>query len=492
MKWKETFLALDFGTSNVHVTLIEINTAEMILGTSKKYRWYTPGPGEIELNAEEVWKASEEAVKELLQRLPENVELSAITFSFFGDSITPVDKEGNPLYAMLPGFCGRSQAEVELIDREIGAREYARITGNTLSTLSSVSKILWLKRNRPEVFEKAHAFYSNQEYIMHRLGLPGVQDTTLAARKLAYDVKGGHWSEPLLELMGIPETKLGTNIVESATVIGKISSYGSVKLPHELPVTIGCHDVSASLLSTGVKLEHSDTLGVLMGTYEQIGYFSDTFVDGCNDFGDSLIFSCCYNSPFKGKYTVMDAFPTAGALLEWYCKYILRDEKADVGKLIAGASLNGENPLIFLPFVENFHGAVLGMGLGTTIDAIFESILESLAFQFVACVEYIRSTREEPFCKLHFGGGGSRSDKLLQLRADLIHAPVGRMDNIELPSLGACMLAGLGNGFYRSMDEAERSMVQGVRYFEPQEDNYRKYESKYRTYRKFSAAYLKT
>ncbi|OUQ16578.1 FGGY-family carbohydrate kinase [Lachnoclostridium sp. An138] len=491
MKWKRAFLALDFGTSNVHVTLVDGDTAEMILGTSRKYRWYTPGPNEIELNAEEVWKASETAVEELMRKLPENLELLAVTFSFFGDSITPVDKDGNALYAMLPGFCGRSRSEVELMDKEIGAQEYARITGNTLSTLSSVSKILWLKRHRPEVFKKAYAFYSNQEYIMHRLGLPGVQDTTLAARKLAYDVKGGHWSEPLLELMGIPEAKLGTNIVESATAIGKISSYGSVKLPCELPVTIGCHDVSASLLSTGVKLEHSDILGVLMGTYEQIGYFSDTFVDGCNDFGDSLIFSCCYNSPFKGKYTVMDAFPTAGALLEWYCKYILQDEKADVGKLIANVPLDGENPLIFLPYAETFHGAVLGMGLGTTTDMIFESILESLAFQFVACVEYIRSTRKEPFHRLHFGGGGSRSDKLLQLRADLIHAPVGRMDNIELPSLGACMLAGLGNGVYHDLDEAGKNMVKGVHYFEPQEDNYKKYESKYRIYRKYSAAYLK-
>lgn len=195
------------------------------------------------------------------------------------------------------------------------------------------------------------------------MGLPGVQDTTLAARKLAYDVKGGHWSEPLLELMGIPEAKLGTNIVESATAIGKISSYGSVKLPCELPVTIGCHDVSASLLSTGVKLEHSDILGVLMGTYEQIGYFSDTFVDGCNDFGDSLIFSCCYNSPFKGKYTVMDAFPTAGALLEWYCKYILQDEKADVGKLIANVPLDGENPLIFA-VCRNLSWSCFGHGFG--------------------------------------------------------------------------------------------------------------------------------
>lgn len=63
------------------------------------------------------------------------------------------------------------------------------------------------------------------------------------------------------------------------------------------------------------------------------------------------------------------------------------------------------------------------MSLSTTTDEIFAAILESLAYQFVACVDYIRSTRKQPFTRLHFGGGGSRTDKLLQLRADLIQAP---------------------------------------------------------------------
>ena len=129
----------------------------------------------------------------------------------------------------------------------------------------------------------------------------------MAARKLMIDVKANCRSAPILELAGVTEQQLGTQIVESATVVGTIDHYGSVRLPRTLPVTIGCHDVSASLLSAGVRLENPDTIGVLMGTYEQMGYFSDTFVDGCNDFGDSLIFSCCYSSPFNNKYTVMDA-----------------------------------------------------------------------------------------------------------------------------------------------------------------------------------------
>lgn len=149
---------------------------------------------------------------------------------------------------MIPGFCGRSFKEVQTIGREIGADTYAKITGNTLSTLATPSKIMWLRDNEPEVFKKAAGFYSNQQYVMRKLGLGDVQDRTMAARKLMIDVKANCWSAPILELAGVTEQQLGTQIVESATVVGTIDHYGSVRLPRTLPVTIGCHDVSASLL----------------------------------------------------------------------------------------------------------------------------------------------------------------------------------------------------------------------------------------------------
>ena len=146
---------------------------------------------------------------------------------------------------------------------------------------------------------------------------------------------------------------------------------------------------------------------------------------------------------------------------------------------------------MMLPYVENFHGAVVGMSLSTTTDEIFAAILESLAYQFVACIDYIRSTREQPFTKLHFGGGGSRTDKLLQLRADLIQAPLGRMQNIELPSLGACMLAGLGNNWYASVEDAAAHMSNPVSYFEPIPENETKYAERYAKYKAISADYLR-
>lgn len=96
----------------------------------------------------------------------------------------------------------------------------------------------------------------------------------------------------------------------------------------------------------------------------------------------------------------------------------------------------------------------------------------------------------EPFSRIHFGGGGSRSDKLLKLRADLIQAPVGRMENIELPSIGACMLSGIGNGIYRDVEDAAGAMVKGAEYFRPREESLKAYEGKYRKYKRLSSVYL--
>ena len=145
MKKRSAYLAIDFGTSNVHASVIDAETTRIIVNTNKKYGWYYPAQNQVELHIDETWKASEWAVGEVIRQLPEDVELLAITFSYFGDSITPVDEKGEALYGMIPGFCGRSFKEVQTIGREIGADTYAKITGNTLSTLATPSKIMWLR-----------------------------------------------------------------------------------------------------------------------------------------------------------------------------------------------------------------------------------------------------------------------------------------------------------------------------------------------------------
>lgn len=136
----DAYLAIDFGTSNVHVSLIDATTTRALVATSRKYGWYYPAPNQVELHIEETWQASEQAVGEVISRMPADARLIAITFSYFGDSITPVDEKGEALYSMLPGFCGRSYKEVQTIADELGADTYARITGNTLTTLSRVGK----------------------------------------------------------------------------------------------------------------------------------------------------------------------------------------------------------------------------------------------------------------------------------------------------------------------------------------------------------------
>ena len=98
----DAYLAIDFGTSNVHVSLIDATTTQALVATSRKYGWYYPAPNQVELHIEETWQASEQAVGEVISRMPTDAQLIAITFSYFGDSITPVDEKGEALFSMFP------------------------------------------------------------------------------------------------------------------------------------------------------------------------------------------------------------------------------------------------------------------------------------------------------------------------------------------------------------------------------------------------------
>ena len=71
MKKRSAYLAIDFGTSNVHASVIDAETTRIIVNTNKKYGWYYPAQNQVELHIDETWKASEWAVGELIRQLPE-------------------------------------------------------------------------------------------------------------------------------------------------------------------------------------------------------------------------------------------------------------------------------------------------------------------------------------------------------------------------------------------------------------------------------------
>ena len=84
---RDSILVVDFGTSNVHVNVVDVRDGQILYSRSRRYRMISPEDGYTEINPRELWHASEQCVKEVISDM-EAVELHGITFSYFGDNKT--------------------------------------------------------------------------------------------------------------------------------------------------------------------------------------------------------------------------------------------------------------------------------------------------------------------------------------------------------------------------------------------------------------------
>lgn len=479
---RDGMLVVDFGTSNVHVNVIDTKDGRILYSSLGRYSMISPEDGYTELDPEELWRASEECVGKVVEELCD-VELHGVTFSYFGDNLMLVDQEGNPLSNLILAFDIRGSEEAEgEFGLQFSEEEFIDITGSPCVPFCTGPKILWIKKYWPELFEKTAGFYTNQQWINQKLGLKPLNDYTMACRKMMFDIKNRQWSKPILDFLGIRKEQLG-EVVSSTDIIGHIDTYGKVMLPFTLPVIIGSHDCDCGMYGTGAGLEGEGIIGDITGTYDHLGYVENGFVNGAKAESEASIYSYC--GPLEDTSVCLGAFPTSGAVLQWFMKEIVGDvSPASYDTMWCNATFNGRNTILFNPHFSGNKGGVWGLGLTKTKEAVFESMIESLTFESKRILEGCFRLKKDAVSKVRVGGGTARSDRWMQLRADIWGCRVERMKNIEVSSAGAALLAAVAVGLYPDIKEASEHMLHVDVIYEPNQETQAAYEEKYRQYLK--------
>lgn len=487
---RDSILVVDFGTSNVHVNVVHVWDGQILYSKSRKYAMLSPKDGYTEINPHELWQASVQCVKEVLD-IMENVELHAITFSYFGDNIMLADSHGAPLTNIILAFDVRGTEEAL---GEFGSRftdeEFIGITGGTCVTFCTGPKLLWFKKHKPELFEKTSYFYTNQQWINQNLGLKPLNDYTMACRKMMFDIKSKEWSKPILSFLGIKAEQLG-EVVPSTEIIGHIDKYGEIALPFTLPVIVGSHDCDCGMYGAGAGIPDSGIIGDITGTYDHLGFIEQGFVNAGTENLEAEIFSYC--GPLIDTSVCLGAFPTSGAVLEWFMREILDDcSPAAYDMMWKHAEFRGDSSLMFNPHFSGNLGGIYGLGLTKTKEDLFESMIESLTFESRRILEGCKKIKKGSCDKVWVGEGAARSEKWMQLRADIWGCRVERMQNIEVSSVGAALLAAVKVELYQDIKSAARSMLHIRDSYEPSKDISDRYELKYRQYLELVSNGIKT
>ncbi|MEQ9037712.1 MAG: FGGY family carbohydrate kinase, partial [Silicimonas sp.] len=250
-------LGIDIGTFESKGVLVNARTGAIIAEARCPHEMLVPRPGWAEHRPEEDWWC--DTVRITRSILGDSgidpAEIAAVATSAIGPCMLPVDENGAPLMnGVLYGVDTRAEKEITDLNREIGEEAILETCGNALTSQSVGPKILWFKRNHPDLYARTHKVLTSTSFITHRLTGEYVIDHYTAANfSPLYDVGSQNWSDALTN--AILPLDLLPRLLWSTEIAGRVTAAAAAEtgLAEGTPVTCGTIDAAAEAVSVGVR-----------------------------------------------------------------------------------------------------------------------------------------------------------------------------------------------------------------------------------------------
>jgi xylulokinase len=436
-------LAIDLGTSGVKVALVDEN-GTVAARAGREIRVLLIPPSGAEQETGEIWDAIRSAGQEVVGRagVPREAIIAVGCTSQYS-SIVAVDSEGRPLTNLILWMDGRGGAQSTAIDEHYPGAfgRWVEIHGipPLRSGVDSLSKMLWVRNEHPQSYERTRCFLEPVDWVLARLTGRFTANVCTAFMMLLTDnrrLDSLEWNPELLGLSGIEREKLPELVPPNscvATVLPGVAA--ELGLAPETRVISGTNDTQAAAISTATFRAGQGAVNV--GTTGQlISHVGSKKVDL-----ESFLVSM--PSPIRGRYMMMAENGVAAKALHHYLTSVVfaKDGLADhsAGHPFTGldeavwATPAGAGGLLFLPWLTgtvcpdgnpNARGAFVNVSLETDRARMVRAILEGVAFSLRRVLPLAERFTGESFGELRFSGGGARSEAWPQILADVLDRPV--------------------------------------------------------------------
>ncbi|WP_299045787.1 FGGY-family carbohydrate kinase [uncultured Tateyamaria sp.] len=417
-------LGVDIGTYSSKGVIVD--EAGAILAEARRpHEMLVPRPGWAEHRPEEDWWGDFVHITRALldQSRVSSDDIAAVAVSAIGPCMLPVDSSGDPLMnGVLYGVDTRASTEIDDLNARIGQDVILDRCGNALTSQSVGPKILWLKRNRPEIFEKTEKVLTSTSFIVHRLtGEFVIDHYTAAGFSPLYDVAQCDWTDALADdivsLDALPRLLWSTEIAGNITA----SAAKTTGLAEGTPVTTGTIDAAAEAVSVGVRA--AGDMMLMMGSTIFIIQVTEQRVR------DPRLWYAPWLTP--GSHASMAGAATSGTLTHWFRDRFAQELPAATAFATlaeeAEATPRGANGLLFLPYFSGertpIHdplakGALFGMNLTHGRGDVYRAVLEGIAMGTAHVIDTFRDVGAAPTRVLAVGGG-TQNTVWLQATSDL-------------------------------------------------------------------------
>lgn len=464
-------LGIDIGTSGTKVIAID-EAGKLAATASAEYELLTPKPLWAEQRADDWWRAVCDCCQNIVAQIgAENISGVGLSGQMHG--LVSLDKNGAPLRDAILWCDGRTQQQCDWITQTVGFQTLRDETANQVLTGFTAPKIVWVRDNEPEIFERAVMHLLPKDYVRFKMTGEFATEVSDASGTSLLNVPKRQWSQVVCDKIGVAIEHL-PKVYESFEVSGRVSAEGAraTGLLPGTPVVGGGGDQAAGAVGNGIV--QSGVISVASGTSGVVFAFADSpSVDP-----QMRMHTFCHAVP--GKWHVMGVMLSAGGSLRWYRDTLALSEKAvaahmqtDPYNLItreAATVAPGSEGLLFLPYLTGertphpdplARGAFVGLTVRHTKAHMARAVLEGVSFGLRDSLEIMKDMGVS-IGNVRASGGGAKSEVWRQIQADIFGYPLSTIAIDEGPALGAALLAGVGTGAYSSVEEACSAVVKAV------------------------------
>jgi len=450
-------LGIDIGTFESKGVLVDAEGG-IVAMAARPHKMLVPQPGWAEHRPREDWWGDFCFIsgKLIADSGVAPADICAVGASAIGPCMLPVTRTGEPLMnGVLYGVDTRAAAEIAELTEQIGEAALLQCCGNALTSQSVGPKILWLKRNHPEVFRDAHKIVGATTYLVQQLtGACVIDHYSASSSAPLYNVEALTWTDDLSP--GLIRRDRLPDLAWTTDIAGAVSQRAADEtgLAPGTPVITGTIDAAAEAISVGVAapgdlmLMYGSTMFMILVTAQRVR--------------DPRLWYAPWL--FPGQHASMAGLATSGTLTHWFREQFARelDPATALAVLTAEAETSppGAKGLILLPYfsgertpIHDPHakGVLFGLDLTQTRGDVYRALLEGIAYGTHHVLETFREAGQTP-TSIQAVGGGIKNKVWSQAVSDVS----GRTQTVRRHTVGAAygdaFLAALAIGAAKPAD----------------------------------------
>lgn len=445
-------------------------------------------------------------VSDMAKKYP---DIAGLGVTSFGETFVLTDEDGEPLDVSMLYTDPRGKEECkELIDK-IGEMRIAQITGLRPHEMYGISKLMWVKKHKPEIYGKAKHAFQVEDFIVYTFSKVAQIDYSLSTRSMAFDINTLDWSDEIIEAAGVDKC-LYSKPVPTGTPAGKITPEMAEKTglskdtiivsisQDQLAATVG-----AGAFSSDIAVDGAGTVECLIPIYDSMPNIEEMY--------KGYYVAVPYILP--GKYITYAFSYTGGALTQWCTDTIAKEEKKlaktrgiSVNELLEEEytlkmkelDLEADEPsgLLVLPHFAGAatpymdtgsKGVIVGLTTDTSVAEMYYGCLEGVCYEMYLNYKKLANTGIH-FKKLHATGGGAHSSVWMQMKADILNLPIVALKTVDAGTVGCAMLTGISIGVFKDLNDATNHMVEETVTYEPRKEQHEKYMKIFERYEKLYEA----